>query len=277
TFVRPALIGEHVTTTIRLVSERSVEGRFGGTTAVRDYEIRYRGSTSGDLATAVSTLFFVDANEARQREKFADWKRWRYTPDQLQEIEDASDNEGQRYEQSPQVLYGDDVHVDDALPPIVRGPLTSEEMTLFVGATHPSAGLESFTRARLSGTVPTFLHPRSGVFETYAAGLIDDVSAREMGYPAAHDAGIDRISYLASLVTSWMGPLGTLSRLSVRLDEPHMLGDTSWCHGRVSEVTSEGLTATATVQLEVRNQAGTVTARGDAGVTLPTRGATPTT
>jgi acyl dehydratase len=271
-FERPTVPNETVATTVRLVAERSVESSFAGRTPVQTIEVDYLGSRNDLIARAQSTIFLIDPDQARQGSKFEAWRRWRYTPEQLQMIEDASDRETAMFAARQEIRYVEDVAAGEVVTPIVRGPLTSEESTLYVGATHPAQGMESFTQDRLSGRIPAFVHPRSGVFETYDAGYVDDESARQLGYPAAHDVGSDRIAYVASLVTGWMGPAGDLRSLNVRLAAPHMLGETSWCHAKVRAIGAHSTrSARISLDLEVRNQADVVTAFGEAEVELPLR------
>lgn len=270
TFRRPVVLGDQVRTVARLLDERQVKSRFAGPTTVQRVAVVYTDARGEELARAVSTLFLVQPEQARQRGKYADWKRWRYTPQQLEAIEAAQDAEDAV---GSALRYADDLRAGDELPVIARGPLTSEEISFFVGATSPIPSQEQFAYDLKAGRTAAFQHPRTGVLETYSVGVVDDEGAQQLGFPAAHDPGTDRISYLASLVTNWMGPAGHLTSLAVRLETPHMLGDTSWCHGRVTDVQpSDGATTTVRVELRVVNQAEQVTATGTATVSLPCRG-----
>ncbi|WP_157157372.1 MaoC family dehydratase N-terminal domain-containing protein [Diaminobutyricimonas sp. LJ205] len=270
TFHRAVRCGDIIRPQGRLISERQVSGQHAGLTLVQVVEVDYLDVRDEVLATTRTTLFHIDPVEARKRQKYAAWVRTRYTEEQLLKIEAAYDAEDAR---PRHVRYIDDLTVGEDLEPIVRGPVTSEEMTMFVGATRPIPGLESFTRARLAGEMPSFIHPRSGTYETYGAGCVDDTSAQQLGFPAAHDLGIDRVSYAASLPSSWMGPRGSLRSFEQQLLVPVMLGDTSWCRGRVVAIEGEKESRRGVVVLEVwtENQFGVVTGRGTARVELDRR------
>jgi len=159
------------------------------------------------------------------------------------------------------------------LPRIVRGPVTSEEMTLFTGATRPVTSIGQFMAGVRDGSVAGFIHPRTNTWETYAAGLIDDASAQQLGFPAAHDYGIDRIGQAASLVGNWMGDQGHLLSLTTRLHAPAMLGDATWFDGRVLavECSPASVQGEVTVALTAINQRGETTLSGEARVRLPMR------
>ncbi|CAN5444785.1 MaoC family dehydratase N-terminal domain-containing protein [soil metagenome] len=268
TFDRPVVLGDTITTRACLIEERRVSGQFAGDTPVQRVQVSYHDAIGARVARAVSTLFLVDPDAARKRGHHADWKRYRYSEPELLAIEAAYDSEEV---QGAKARYWEDLTVGDEIASIVRGPMSSEESVLFIGATRPCLGASAFARERRAGNVAGFIHPRSGIWETYAAGLVDDDSARQMGYPAAHDIGLDRIAQMASLVTNWVGDNGRLLRLDARLLRPHMLGDTSRLEAGVSSAELLQGTSGGSVQLEIRcvNQRNEVTAVGSATASLP--------
>lgn len=268
-FERPVVVGDRFSTHATLLDERRAHGRFAGPTTIQRVEVDYHDQRGARVATAVSTLFLVDPQLARQRGRHAGWKRYRYTEQELIGIEEANDREQVR---GATPRYAEDVREGEELPPIVRGPMSSEESVLFVGATRPCLGASVFARERRAGRVPAFLHPVSGIWETYAAGLVDDASAQQMGFPAAHDLGLDRVAQMASAVTNWMGDAGRLLSLKSRLHAPHMLGDTSWVRATASlQRASAGRPAHVVVSIRCENQRGEITASGQASVRLPNR------
>lgn len=271
TFDRPVVLGDTFTTRALLLEERRVSGRLAGDTTVQRVEVSYHDAIGARVARAVSTLFLVDPDAARQRGRHAGWKRYRYTEQELIDIEAANDRE---HVQGAKPRYWEDVHHGEELPIVVRGPMSSEESVLFVGATRPCLGASEFARERRAGRIAGFIHPSFGIWETYAAGLVDDDSARQMGYPAAHDLGLDRIAQTASMAANWIGDNGRLLRLDSRLLSPHMLGDTSWFKATVSSTEWQKGWSGGLAQLAIRciNQRGEVTATAAATVQLPCRG-----
>jgi len=264
TFHRHVRVDDKVTFEARLVDERRTSGRHAGDTVIQRVEIQYVTPVGEPLATAVSTLLLIVPSAARDSDKYASWKRYRYKPEELAEIEAGYDAEKIR---GPGPLYLEEVTVGDTVPGIVRGPLTSEEMILFVGGTRPVASLAAFAEARMADATAGFFHPVTSAHESFAAGLVDDFSARQLGFPAAHDYGIDRISQLASMLTNWIGDAGSLRTLDVRLHEPHCFGDTAWFSGNVTAVTADHVF----FELWVRNQWGQLSASGTASAALPSR------
>lgn len=275
TFERRIVVGEPISVMAWLVEETIKETALMGPTVVHTVQVDYVGAAGDLIATAFATLFHVDPEVARRVGKHAGWTRSRYTDEQFAQIEDGYDHEVIR---GATALYADDVQVGEPLPRIVRGPLTSEEVVLFVGAVGPLPSNEAFAALHAQGAVPAFMHPESGLLESTAASLLDDASAVHLGFPAAHDMGVDRVAHCATLISNWMSDLGVLRELDVRLDEPHMLGDTAWFDGTVTSIASaQNGTRVADVDLRVTNQHGTTIATGRASVVLPQRRTAPNT
>lgn len=268
-FLRPVVPGDWISTTSRLVVQRQVDSGFAGPALLQTVGIEYFDGREQLVATVLTTLLRVSPERARSKGKYAGWTRWKFTPEQLSGIERDYDREQVR---GALPRYHEDVQAGEELPPIVRGPVTSEEMVLFVGATRPIAAIGEFIHGMANGTMAGFIHPRTGTYETYAAGLVDDESARQLGFPAAHDYGIDRISQMASLVANWMGDHGRLVALDARLLEPCMLGDATWFTGTVSGLgPASSRSGRVTLELLGTDQRGQVTVKGNALVELPLR------
>ena len=268
-FRRSVGTGERITTVARLESEKRSASRFAGECLIQTVSVQYLDSRMQEIAHARSTLFHVQPEAAREAGKHKAWRRWRYTREELDAIERDYDAEHIRGDEP---RYWEEVEVGDEIPAIVRGPLSSEEIVLFVGATRPIPGMAAFTRAMSTHDEMGFIHPRTGSFETYAAGLVDDESAQQLGFPAAHDYGIDRISQMTSLLTNWSGDAGQLMSMKTRLLAPNMLGDTTWFRGRVtSKQDPVGTTGLIEVEISGTNQRGEATLRGAARLALPRR------
>jgi len=273
TFHRPVIAGDEIFTVARLADECTRTGRFAGTSLFQKIEVSYQDVRGDIMATATSTIVHVSPEAARRHGKHDDWQRWRYTHEELEQIERGYDAELVRGDRP---LHWEDVESGSALPPIVRGPLSSEEIVLFVGATRPIPGMGAFTRDLAEGRARGFIHPRTGAYESYMAGLVDDESARQLGFPAAHDYGIDRISQMASLIVNWMGDAGRLVSLDARLIEPNMLGDTTWFRGVVTAKPGRaGASGMVEIEATGTNQRGAVTISATATVALPCRSRSP--
>jgi acyl dehydratase len=91
--------------------------------------------------------------------------------------------------------------------------------------------------------------------------------------PRAYDYGPQRISWMITLLTNWMGDHGKLRRFQVQLRRPVMVADTVFVDasvsGKPSAAASEGAVE---VEIVARNQDDEIVAKGGATVLLPVRG-----
>ncbi|HTD26533.1 MAG TPA: hypothetical protein VK649_06135, partial [Candidatus Elarobacter sp.] len=99
--------------------------------------------------------------------------------------------------------------------------------------------------------------------------------ARAVGVPAPYDYGPERVAWLGHLVTNWMGDAGTLARLNVQVRRHNLIGDTTWCRGRVAAKTVLEARGEVTLDLVAVNQRDETIAQGQAVVVLPRRSAAP--
>ncbi len=270
-FERQVLPGERIRARSMLLEQRAVNGRHAGPSTLQKVRVEYLDSHDHPISSVIVTLMRVDPKRACESVKYASWQRWKYSEAELIAIEKGYDEEQVRADVP---RHANDIRVGEELPRIVRGPLTSEEMTLFTGSTRPVAPISEFLRSLRDGTGAGFIHPRTGTFETHAAGMVDDESARQLGFPAAHDYGIDRVSQAGSLLANWMGDHGRLRSLDVRLLSPCMLGDATWFSGKVTAVKIDGdrFMGAVSVDIAAVNQRGENTVCGSAVVELPAYG-----
>lgn len=265
---RPVVRGMKIHTVARLLEEWRSTSRHAGEAIAQRVAVHYEDERGTPLARAVSTLLRVLPEDAVRQGKHRDWQRWRYTDEQLSKIEAGYDAERVR---GALPRYCEDVAAGEALAGIVRGPISSEEIVLFMGATRPIPSMTAFARTLRDNPAHGFIHTRNDAWEDYQAGLVDDESARLLGFPAAHDSGLERIAQAASLVTNWTGDTGRLVRLDARLVEPAMHGDTTWYSGHVTGV--DAGQGAVSLMIEGINQRGVVNLTAAAEVVLPRRAA----
>ena len=161
--------------------------------------------------------------------------------------------------------------VGDALPEVVKGPLTVTSVIAFVqgwGSLYVRAhglAFEMFERHPALG-IPN----ASGVPEPPERVHWDEAMAQAVGVPGAYDYGPERVAWLGHLVTNWMGDAGFLRRLNARVLRHNLIGDTTWCRGTVTGKEPGGVVHLA---LRADNQRRETTASGSATVVLPERSA----
>ena len=98
--------------------------------------------------------------------------------------------------------------------------------------------------------------------------------AKEVGVPGTYDYGPQRSSWMCSLVTNWMGDAGVLKRVRTEMRRFNIVGDTTFCKGKVARKYIKDGTALVDIELAAENQRGEVTTPGIATVALPSRDVT---
>lgn len=196
-----------------------------------------------------------------------------YSPEQLAEIDAAYDAETIR---GAEPRYFEDVKIGDELPRIVRGPLrTSDIIAWHLGwgmqLTPPGAfGLSYKTRKKVPGMYP----PNAlNVPDTVQRLHWDGERAREIGVPLSYDYGAMRETFLANIVTNWIGDDGWLWKLSCQHRKFVYTGDTYWISGKVVDLRQIDGRNEVHFELWVENQWGVTVSPATAVALLPTRDA----
>ena len=238
--------------------------------AIRQTYLTSFGNQRGELvATARSWCFRTERDTAREVGKYRSTERYRYTRDEIEAIRQAYAREEIR---GFLPRYWDDVHAEESIPAVVKGPLTVTSVIAFLqgwGSLYVRAhalAFELFERHPALAIDNAF-----GVPEPPERVHWDEALANAVGVPGPYDYGPERVSWLGHLVTNWMGDDGQLRRLRVEVRRHNLIGDTTWCRGKVA---GKGLReGEALVELEVwgENQRGELTATGTAVVALPRR------
>ncbi|HIM38278.1 MAG TPA: hypothetical protein EYM38_09725 [Dehalococcoidia bacterium] len=258
--------GDGVAAQSKLIGVEEKSGRFCGAMVLQTGETLFTRPGGEPVAKAVSYVLRTPRLLAVESGKYRDWTKHILTPDEAVTTEDGYDNEEIR---GSQPRFWEDVVQDEILTPIVRGPLTSEEVIQFLGATSPSRGFRHFLRHRQRHPQAAFLDEDTGSWESWEASMLRDDVAQAFGFPFAHDSGIDRISWMGNLLTNWMGDQGTLKSLSVRLILPNVYGDVSWCRGKITRKRQQDGQNLCDIDVWCENQRGQQTALGQATLALP--------
>ena len=233
------------------------------------YRTTFVDDAGAVAAEADSWCFRTERDTARERAKYAARPPHVYGADDVARIREGYVHEEIRGV-TPRVF--EDVKVGDALPEVVKGPLTVTSIIAFVqgwGSLYVRAhglAFDLFARHPALGIPNAF-----GVPEPPERVHWDEAFARAVGVPGAYDYGPERVAWLGHLVTNWMGDEGMLARLNVQVRRHNLIGDTTWCRGRVTAATVRDGRGEVTLDLQAVNQRGEVIARGEATVVLPQR------
>ena len=189
----------------------------------------------------------------------------RYSEDRLKELEGIWRAEIRRGA-APRSF--EDVAVGDALPPIVRGPLTIGDMVAWNAAIGPSYKAGRWGYLDLAKAPHTaMVNPVTGFPVKYSQQHEDFQLAAGRGMPAPFDNGVMRFAWVAPLVTNWMGDDGFLKRLLVQVKLPGLYGDLVTYAGKVTSKNEDD--ASVSIEITGSNQKGLVATAGSADVVLP--------
>jgi acyl dehydratase len=266
---RPIHEGDRVVGESMLLDLEEKPSAFARRAIKQVYRTTFTNQSGALVAEADSWCFRTERDTARERRKYALLPPPRYGPDELEAIQRAYREESIRGS-TPRLW--EDTEVGEALPEVVKGPLTVTSVIAFVqgwGSLYVRAHGLAFD---LFDRHPALAIPNSfGVPEPPERVHWDEALARAVGVPGAYDYGPERVAWLGHLVTNWMGDAGFLKRLNVQVRRHNLLGDTAWCRGTVTGKSRVGLVDEVTLDLSAVNQRGETIAQGQAVVALPRR------
>lgn len=275
TFDRPAERGDAITVSGEYVGVREVGGGKVKNLLIQTGDLKYVDQHGKRVAQVFSHTFRAARQSAEGGLKYAPREKHQYSRDELAAIERAVLDE---YRRGAETLYWDDVKVGEALPGTVRGPLTQIDMTAYYAGAVGSSGYKS-TKLRWQYGHWGRHHPEwlpnnydasyFGSVTLPSIGHQDQkVATEELGMPGAYDNGPQRMGFICSAITNWMGDDGELKTYSIRLLAPVIFGDTNFIKGKVAAKQPGGLVE---VEVWAENQLGTRTAAGKGTVKLPVR------
>lgn len=262
-------VGEEITAKVTFRDLLELPSRFAGRMFKQLSHIEFTSRGSDSVAEAESWGMRTERHSAESKKKYDYLESKRYTAAELAEIARRYRDEACR---GSNPLYWEDVAVGTEVPEIIRGPYTA---TTAVAFEQGWGGL--FIRAH--GYWFEFLdrHPMGGLLDEYGipeppeAVHWDTALARRVGVPNAYDYGPERISWLATLLTNWIGDQGFLKELYCEVRRFNLIGDLTYCRGRVVDKTVSSDLKRGEVRLDVSatDHRGEDTVKGWAVVELP--------
>jgi acyl dehydratase len=267
---RPLRLGDTCRSLRTQVGVQAKPSRFGGRTAHVMHDYLYTDG-AGEL-TALRRGTWINAERTASKKRATETLvQEPYTEAELAEIDAAYAAETRR---GAEPRYFEDVQVGDVLQQRVKGPLTTTDVVVWhlgwgMQLTPPGAfGLLAKVKRKAPGLFPA---DGLGVPDTVQRLHWDPVRARELGLPNSYDYGGMRETWLAHLVTDWMGDDAWLWTLRCEHRKFNYLGDVTWVRGEVTDKTEIDGRPAAHLSIRCENQRGEVTTPGTAVVLLPTR------
>jgi len=203
-----------------------------------------------------------------------------YTLEDIERIKEAYRKEGRR---GAEPRYWEDVEVGEELPPVIKGPTCLPqrmfgESAAMVGSEIKigASGDWGVQHAQLWKLIEQ--HPglpyinEQGVPEVpVTIHNSNEKAQRYLGLPGGYDAGMQRINWTGHLLMNWVGDHGFLRELTIKMPQLNIMGDTTWCRGKVTGKRVED--GKHIVELDVwnENQVPNIVTQATAQVILPSR------
>lgn len=169
--------------------------------------------------------------------------------------------------------YYEDCEVGERLSPQLKGPLHLNNMIGYLlGQGNPWNATNRMFYALLE-RAPSMrvVNGDAGVADAWPSAHWEPSLAGQMGLPGGYDYATQRCSWMAQVVTDWMGDHGVLKELDVRVARPNLMNDLTIVEAEVVKKTDASRLVEA--RLTAKNQLDEVTAEGLAIVASPGRGA----
>ncbi|MBI3978081.1 MAG: MaoC family dehydratase N-terminal domain-containing protein [Chloroflexi bacterium] len=267
------ILGDRLTGDIRVVGAGEGPAWRGRRTAKVVSEVTYsKDGRPFARARGAVKLYPI----ARGSESFVDRDIYRYSDEEITQLERELDATPPCRGRVPR--FWDDVAAGDALPRLVKGPLTlSDLMAWLVAEAKPVklGGLVHKDVLAMPGRArpnPSTDWPHWDVDQERE----DLQSCKDSGFPGPIGRESMRLALASQLITHWMGDDAFLRRLSVSLPNPFIYGDTMRLTGSVRDKFTQqhgGRTYYAVeVEISGTNQLGETVLAGTAQVFLPRSG-----
>ncbi len=264
--IRP---GDRITAIERVVGIDVKESKFSGTLVIQYVEASFANQHGELVARVLGTCTRHERKAARDAGKYDDIKTHEYSAEDFEYIDNAILNE-EKNMRGANVRYWDEVQECEELPEIVRGPLSlMDTMGSLVGSGRGHTHGVVFKNA-VKHPGHFFRNPEAGGGIEYTGiGHHRESTAKEVGVPGVYDYGPQRSSWMASLVTNWMGDSGFLKRIRTQMRGFNIMGDCTWARGKVTRKYIKDGNALVDIEIRGENQRGELTTPGLATVLLP--------
>ena len=274
---RPMLVDDVLDSGTYLRRVEVVPSKFGGgRAAVQDYETRIWNQGQEPVANYQTSWHRFERHSAERAGKYKDRELAHYTPEDIERIKADYKKERRR---GQEVLWWEDINDGDELPFVVKGPTTQISKFAFESWGGPGGWFVGHRLAfELFEKHPglPFINEQGIPEAPVAIHWSNERSQKILGLPGAYEAGYERTSWIVHLLMNWIGDDGFLHRLTQRYPTFNLLGDTTWCHGRVTgkDVLDEpidGKRHAVRCEIWTVNQRGDTTTTGEAVVLLRSR------
>ena len=275
---RPINVGDFITCVGVLTEVRKQQSRTSGEAVVQEYintGYNDKGQEIGSMFTSWHRAERKTSKSIAKNQKMRGLAE--YSQEDIDKIRDDFNKEVHR---GSEKRFWEDVEVGEELPFVVKGPTSQAQRGVGEGG-----GGGAFM---IRGEPGECTHSHGNAFKLFERhpGLpfvnewgIPEVPVvihnsnercqRYLGLPGAYDAGYQRINWTVHMLTNWAGDFGYLSQLEIRFPSFNIMGDTTWCYGKISGKRQEEGKNIVEIEVWNDNQLGTRVTEGVAEILLP--------
>ena len=269
---QPIHMDDQITGEFRMVELTEVKGQFASPMYQQSSVTTFKKQTGEIVATWKEKVWRFTRFPEKKRERYSEMVKHSYTTEEIAKIADDCEREQIR---GGLPRYWEEVNAGDSLGQVVKGPLTITDYIMWMMG--GGMGTHAFLQAHGLRLAYWKKHPTGvplnefGIPDTAIRVHWEDDFARTTGMPAAYDFGSQRITWMAQVVTNWMGDDGFLKKLNCQVRLPNAVTDTTWCCGKVTEKYIANGEHLVDVEVWGSNQGGQRNTLGWMTVSLPTK------
>jgi acyl dehydratase len=220
----------------------------------------------------VDWFVHAERKSSGAKDKYAREEPACYTDEQIDEIEAAYDAE---YRRGADTLYLEDVKVGQAMPKMVKGPLTVTDLiNLHMGAGWLVYGnwpnrLALENRKALRGF---YSRDEYNAWDTVQRVHWDKELAQKVGVRMMYDIGPIRQFHISHYLTNYAGDDAFIHRVRFEFRRFNYMGDVTWLTGEIAEArVDERLGPVVEVTMRGTNQRGSENIRATATILVASR------
>ena len=264
---RPIYLDDRISVQEQFTNLEEKKSEFAGNILIQSSVTTYRNQRGEVLAKTRGWQIRAERDAAKERQKYT-FEPYHYSRKEIEDIQEAVLGEEIR---GNNPRWWEDVKVGDEMKPVVKGPMSHGDITAFVagciGGISHGIQLNEMLRHPSWG----FTDPTTGAQEAIIRVHDIQEAAESAGLPGAYDYGCQRCCWMGHLLTNWAGDDGFVRKMYVELRRFNVVGDTTWCKGKVVAKREEDGEKLVDLEIWGENQRQEISTKGTATIRLPSK------
>ena len=227
---RPIYLDDQISVQEQFTGLEEKKSEFAGTIMIQSSVTHYYNQRGEAIAKTRGWQIRAERSAAKERQKYS-FEPYKYSRAEIEAIEEAVLGEEIR---GNNPRWWEEVQVGDDLKPVVKGPMSHGDITAFVAGCIGGISHGIQLREMLRHPSWGFTDPSTGAQEAIIRVHDIQEAAESAGLPGAYDYGCQRCCWMGHLLTNWAGDDGFVKKMYVELRRFNVVGDTTWCKGKVT-------------------------------------------